>query len=108
MCDKTKILLQLKIQLKDTFRDRMKDVILFGSQARNEETEYSDFDILIITDKPVTWQEKSKIRDICYNISLDFDIIIDSKIISQFEIDNNFWGKHPLVTDAIKFGIHAE
>lgn len=108
MSNKTKILHQLKIQLKNTFGDRIEDVVLFGSQARNEETDYSDFDILIITDIPVTWQEKLKIRNICYDISLDFDLIIDSKIISKIEIENNFWGKHPLITDAIKFGIHAE
>ena len=108
MLKKTKILHQLKIRLKNAFGDIIKDVILFGSQARNEETEYSDFDVLIISEKPVTWQEKLEIRNICYDVSLDFDLIIDSKIISKIEIENNFWGKHPLITDAIKFGIHAE
>jgi hypothetical protein len=33
---------------------------------------------------------------------------VDSKIISQYEIENSFWGKHPLITDALKSGIYAE
>jgi len=107
MLHKTKILQELKNQLKKTFNDEISDVILFGSQAQNKETKYSDFDVLIITKNKVTWQEKSLIRDICYDTSLEFDVLIDSKIISQTEIDYNFWGKHPLITDALNFGIHA-
>lgn len=107
MTKKNRILQSLKTRLETTFIDRISKVVLFGSQATNNAGKNSDFDILIITKEQFTWQERGVIRDICYEISLDFDILIDSKIISQTEIDTKFWGIHPLITDALNYGIYA-
>mgnify|MGYP002636134132 CR=1 FL=1 len=107
MTKKNRILQNIKIRLKSVFYSRIADVILFGSQAKNTANEISDFDILIVTSDLFTWQERGMVRDLCYEVSLDFDILIDSKIIAQTEIENKFWGKHPLITDALNFGIHA-
>ena len=76
--------------------------------AKNTETKYSDFDILIVTKDNFTWQERGLIRDLCYEVSLEFDILIDSKIISRPDIETKFWGKQPLITDAINYGIYAK
>ena len=108
MITKAKILTELKTHLKNTFNERIENVVLFGSQTRNKQIKYSVFEILITTKDLFTWQEKSVIRDICYDISIDFGILIDSKIVSQFEIRTMFRGKHPLITDELNFGIHAE
>ena len=89
------------------FDNRISDVVLFGSQAKNKATKYSDYDILIITTDVFTWQERGRVRDLCYEVSLEFDILIDSKIISKPEIETKFWGKHPLITDALAYGIYA-
>lgn len=102
-----KILQVLKSHLKSTFNEQISDVILFGSQAKNTANKHSDYDILIITNDTITWQERGKIRDLCYEVSLEYDILIDSKIISKPEIETKFWGKHPLITDAINYGIYA-
>jgi predicted nucleotidyltransferase len=107
MSDKIEILNQLKKNLKKVLGNRIQKVILFGSWVRNEGNEYSDLDVLIVTDKILTWQQKNIIRDVCSDISLDYEILVDSKIISQEEIDNKFWGKHPLITDALKTGVYA-
>ncbi len=101
------ILHKLKKLLQNTFGERIEDVVLFGSQATNRQTIHSDYDVLIITKDVFNWKEKDQIRDLCYDLCLEYEIIIDSKIISRFEIENEFWGKHPLITDAINFGIHA-
>ncbi|HCE57663.1 MAG TPA: hypothetical protein DER09_07570 [Prolixibacteraceae bacterium] len=107
MTKKNKILQNIKLRLKSEFNERIEDVVLFGSQAKNTSNKNSDFDILIVTSDPFTWQERGKIRDLCYEISLEFDILIDSKIISRPEIETKFWGKHPLITDALLDGIYA-
>ncbi len=107
MTEKIEIVKKVKRLLLATFEKRIQDIILFGSQANNSNNLDSDFDILIITKDTFNWKEKSLIRDICFDISLDFEVLIDSKIISQEEIDTKFWGKHPLISDALKFGIHA-
>ncbi len=107
MTEKIEILKKVKRLLITAFEDRIQNTILFGSQAKNINTNNSDFDILIVTKDIFGWKEKSIIRDICFDVSLDFEVIIDSKIISQKEIDNKFWGKHPLISDALNFGIYA-
>ena|SRR5690554_6940567 len=108
MSEKIEILNQLKKNLKKVLGDKIQKVILFGSWIRNEENEYSDLDILIVTDKILSWQEKNVVRDVCFDISLDYEILVDSKIISQEEIDTKFLGKHPLITDALQAGVYAD
>ncbi|RIH65987.1 nucleotidyltransferase domain-containing protein [Mariniphaga sediminis] len=108
MSEPIKILNQLKKNLKEVLGNRIQKVILFGSRIKNEENEYSDLDVLIVTDKIFSWKEKNIIRDICFDISVDYEILVDSKIISQEEIDTKFWGKHPLITDALKSGVYAD
>jgi len=107
MSHKSEILQKSKRLLIAAFNSRIQDVILFGSQIQNTSNKDSDFDILIVTKDTFNWKEKEVIRDICFDISLEFEVLIDSKIISQIEIDDKFWGKHPLISDALNFGIHA-
>jgi len=105
---KEQILQDLKTKLVSRFGDEIHDVILFGSFSNNTQTIDSDFDILIILKNSFNWVTKNKIREICYNVSLENDILIDSKIVSAIDLETKFWGKHPLFTDAIKLGIHAQ
>jgi predicted nucleotidyltransferase len=108
MTKKNRILQNIKNRLKLEFNDRISDVVLFGSQVKNTSNKDSDFDILIVTSDRFTWQERGQIRDICYEVALYFDILVDSKIISRPEIETKFWGKHPLITDALSYGIYAK
>ncbi len=101
------ILKEIKTNLVHVFGDRICDVILFGSRSRKQSSAVSDFDVLIILNDHFEWMEKNKIRDLCYDIALEYEIIIDSKIIALPDIENKFWGKHPLITDAIQNGIYA-
>jgi uncharacterized protein len=101
------ILKELKINLYEVFGERLYDVILFGSRTGKKSLTDSDFDVLIILNDHFEWREKNKIRDICYDIALEYEILIDSKIIALPDIKHKFWGKHPLITDAIQNGIHA-
>lgn len=101
------ILKEIRTNLNKVFGERLHDVILFGSQITKKSSTDSDFDVLIILNDHFSWKEKNIIRDICYDIGLEYDIIIDSKIIALSDLKNKFWGKHPLITDAIQNGIHA-
>ncbi len=107
MVDKTQILKDLKFRLKSKLGNDLHDLILFGSYVKSAEKGYSDYDILIILNVSVPWKLKNLIRDICYDVSLDNDIFIDSKIVSRHDLEMKSWGKHPLFTDAIKNGVHA-
>jgi predicted nucleotidyltransferase len=107
MATNIEILKAVKSSLKQELGDDLNKIILFGSRVKIEATELSDFDVLIILNTPVHWTTKNLIRDICYEISLEYDVFVDSKIIYSGDLETKFWGKHPLYTDAIKNGIHV-
>ena len=54
MIENQKILIDLKQHLQKNYGDSVKDVVLFGSQACGDSSEYSDYDILILLAKYMT------------------------------------------------------
>ena len=81
MSDKIAIVNQLKKDLRKVFGDKIQKVILFGSSVRNEETEFSDLDVLIVTNDILSWKEKSIVRDICYDIHKVWKLLRQINII---------------------------
>jgi uncharacterized protein len=61
----------------------IRDVILYGSQIRGTNKQGSDYDLLIVLNSKYSWPKRRIIRDLCYEISLKYDIIIDSKRIDS-------------------------
>ena len=105
MKDKIKILRDLKSLLINNFGDNIKDVILFGSQVTNTSYENSDFDILIILKTKADWRYERKISKICYSIDLKYNIITDTHLLAESEL-NTLRGKQPIFINAINKGIH--
>ncbi|MFC2087155.1 nucleotidyltransferase domain-containing protein [Bacteroidota bacterium] len=102
-----KIAEYIKKTLLKHLGDEIRDVILFGSSAENKNTSESDIDILVILRNPYDWKMKREVRDICYEVTLQYDISIDTKIISEYELNRTLKGIHPLYRDAITKGIHV-
>lgn len=60
MCVNNKIILsELKDHLIKNYGNSVKDVVLFGSQARNDSNKFSDYDVLIIFDSGLKSQKKT-------------------------------------------------
>jgi predicted nucleotidyltransferase len=80
-------------------------IILFGSRAREDFTKFSDYDILLITDKTFEIKEKmnlyKKIREYLTKAGLDVDVIIKSDDEIQFFRDK----PGSVVRNALKEGI---
>lgn len=106
MSDNSKILSDLKSHLNTNYGNSVMDVILFGSQARGDAEEYSDYDILIVLDKDYSGKDENQILDLCYDINLKHNILIDAHLISRKEL-NSIRGRQPVFVNAIKSGIHA-
>jgi predicted nucleotidyltransferase len=106
MIDKNIILKDLKDRLIEFYSESVKSVVLFGSQARNNATEFSDYDILILLNQEYNRKDENTILDICYDIDLKYDIIIDAHLISTKELETKR-GKQPIIVNALKYGIHA-
>jgi len=79
---------------------------LFGSQAKNIETDDSDYDILILMKSKKDWKTKDKVIDICYDIDLKHDILIDPHILAEEEL-TSIRGKQPIFINAMLNGIRV-
>jgi uncharacterized protein len=106
MTDKNKLLLDLKARLQEQFPSAINHVVLFGSQANNNANEFSDYDVLILLNNDYTRQDEDRILDICYDMDLKYNILIDVHLLSVREM-NSLRGKQPIFANAIKNGIYA-
>ncbi len=95
---------ELKALLIERYPDYIDQVIVFGSQVNGTARDYSDYDILLILEKPYDWRFENEIYDTCYDINLKYDIVTDVKIISQAELQT-LRGKQPFIQNAIHEGI---
>lgn len=107
MKEKIKILRELKTLLIKYFGDDIEEVVFFGSQVTEKAKEDSDYDLIIILKNDYDWKYKKKVRYVCYDIALKYDISLDTKIISLNELHNSLRGKQSLFTDALKEGIYV-
>jgi len=77
----TEILAQIKIQVQAILPNS--ELMLFGSRARNENSNDSDYDILVITENLMSVNIKrdfrTKIRKALLKINILSDILIESK-----------------------------
>lgn len=106
MIDKRIILTDLKRMLEEQYADSVKNVVLFGSQANNQANEYSDYDVLILLNQDYNKNDENRILDICYDIDLKYNIIIDAHVLSIKELESKR-GKQPIFVNALKNGIYA-
>jgi predicted nucleotidyltransferase len=104
--EKSKILDDLKQKLSAYLADNLKDIILFGSQLSDETHSGSDYDILIIVKYKADWKLERKISDICYEIDLKYNIITDTHILGEDEL-NSPRGRQPIFTRALNQGYRA-
>lgn len=106
MPDKIKILKDLKNHLKKHLGNEIKEVILFGSRVSDSAEIDSDYDILIILQEKPGWQKKRFISDLCYDIELKYNIIMDTHLLGKSEI-TSLRGRQPIFQKALKNGIYA-
>ena len=60
-------------------------IILFGSRARGDFRRESDWDFLVLTDLPITKEEKEKISDAIFYLEIDHEQVIDYLLHNQEE-----------------------
>ena len=87
MREKIKILKDLKNQLTNYLGDDLVNIYLFGSQTKIVEDSNTDCDALLVIRTSNNWETKGRLIDICYEIDLKHDIIIDAHILSESELN---------------------
>lgn len=101
-----KIIKELKTYLIQNIGEEIDEVILFGSRANRNNTIDSDYDVLIIVNKHYDAKYEEHIQDLCYDIDLKYDVIIDPHLLSSDEL-LTIRGKQPIFVNAINNGIRA-
>ena len=85
---KHRILSDLNIYPRQHDGDSIKDVILYGFQAREDSNEDSDYDILIILSDDDNFQEQKTIINLCIDQGPVYDIAFDVHVISLREAES--------------------
>lgn len=100
-----KILNEIKNAVKKNFPDSIEKILFYGSRKRGDNNEYSDYDILLITEKPVDYKFKSDVYEKLIDIDIENEILVDYKFIAKNEL-STLKGKQPFITNALKEGIY--
>jgi uncharacterized protein len=81
---------QLPIQVEASVKsiDPLAKVILFGSRARGEAREDSDWDFLILTEREITPMLEDEIRTKIYELELEYEQVISSVIENEENWEN--------------------
>jgi predicted nucleotidyltransferase len=82
------------------------EVILYGSRARDDFREYSDWDFLILVDGAVDTARTDHIRRILFEIELDTDQVISSIIRCRQEWNSPKYSVVPLHKNVEREGVH--
>ena len=78
------ILEEFKQAIKRLYKNRLKNIILYGSFARGEERKESDIDLLIIIKGHINpFKEIKKIVDVTYDIGLNHNTLLSVYPISE-------------------------
>jgi len=97
------ILNQIKARLRAAHGDRLRGVVLYGSQARGHARPDSDIDILVLLDGPVDYGRdlEANLRAV-YPLALELGRRISAKPVSASEYET---AECPLYTMAHREGI---
>lgn len=97
------ILQKVKQSLRKFYQDQLEKVILYGSQARGDATEYSDIDILIVLKSAINpYDEIDKTSEIIADLCLEYDVVISRHFISSEKFENQ---NTPFIYNVKKEGI---
>lgn len=84
MDKKHKILGRISNSIRE--EDSSADIILFGSRARGDNTDFSDWDILVLIDDKNTLKWEERFRNHLYEIELE-----TGEIISPIVYSKDYW-----------------
>lgn len=52
------------------------EIWLYGSRARGNPDAFSDFDLIVVTEKPISAQADEKLQDAIYDFELDRQVVL--------------------------------
>lgn len=88
MKNNQELLLQIKKSVREIEPDS--EIILFGSRARGDEREDSDWDLLILVPYPAGLKEEQKFRHKLFELEIKYGESISTNVKSKQEWEGKF------------------
>jgi predicted nucleotidyltransferase len=99
------VLTEFREKAEDLYGNRLKRIILYGSQARNEATQDSDIDLAIVLEGDVVpCKEIDRMIDIVTEINLNYGVLLSIYPVSEKDYTSV---NSPLLLNLRKEGIPA-
>lgn len=94
---------EIKTRLQAAYGERLRGVVLYGSEARGDAHPDSDIDVLVLLDGPITlWEDVKAAADVLYPLMLEIGRTIDAMPVDVRDYEK---GDAPLYADARREGI---
>jgi predicted nucleotidyltransferase len=79
-------------ELRDLYGSRLKEVILFGSWARDEAHPESDIDLLVVLDRVDSpWEELRRMEPVLWRHSRDNDTVVTAVPVDEGALEAGSW-----------------
>lgn len=82
-------------------------IVLFGSKARGQVNDESDVDLLVLTSRRISPEEKSRMRRELFDLQVAHTVVIDAIITSAEEWDRGLYQVLPLHDEVERDGVPA-
>ena len=80
-------------------------LVLYGSKARGDSHRESDIDVLLVLRDEFDWRTKHAVYDVCFDINLEYDVLIQPIIYSQARYDDPLIRATPLYQNVLEEGV---
>ena len=83
------ILNRLQDKMKEIFTDKLRNIILYGSYARNDNTSESDMDIMVLVEENEHYLRsyEEAITDVMVDLSLEYGVVLSLYVQSIQEYE---------------------
>jgi predicted nucleotidyltransferase len=100
---------QAVLRAADVLRSRfpIAGVILYGSKARGDDAAGSDIDLLVLTDRPVTYREKEEMTRAVYPLELELAVVISLLIMDEQKWKTGLCRAMPIHAEVERDGVAA-
>ena len=82
----------------------IQQAILFGSKARGDDDEYSDIDVLLVTDHKLHWKEEKAIVELLFDVGMKHDVIFTPLDVSMEDWNGGIFTKFPIYPEILRDG----